>query len=323
MSISRRHFIGTAAITGLAAASASGADTMPKRTLGKTGEQVSILVFGSGSRFLMYKEEDKALEALNKALEMGITYIDTAFSYGNGVSEERVGKVLKARGGKKGLFLATKVNERNGDKAMKIIEGSLKRLQVDQVDLLHIHGLEDEKDLAAIEAKDGVLNVVRKMRDQKVARFIGITCHYDPIVLKTALERHDFDCTQMALNAARAGMRTPDNKFKLGLTANDSFESLALPVARKKNMGVIAMKVFGQEALVGAGTPEQLIRYALSLPGVSAAVAGMPKLEHIEQNIEVAKNFKPLSKSEMESLPTKLYREKMAMDRFFHHHVDA
>jgi predicted aldo/keto reductase-like oxidoreductase len=323
MSISRRDFIGTTAISTIAATSASGAEAMPKRTLGKTGEKVSILVFGSGSRFLMYKEEEKALEALNKALDMGITYIDTAYSYGNGTSEERVGKVLKARGGKKGLFLATKVQERNGEKAMRIFEGSLKRLNVSQVDLLHIHGLMNADDLAAIEAEDGVLKVVQKIRDQKMARFIGITCHHDPMVLKTALERHEFDCTQMALNAARAGMRTPDDKFKLGLTSKDSFESIALPVARRKNMGVIAMKVFGQEGLVGKAEPEQLIRYSLSIPGVSACVAGMPKLEHIEQNITIAKNYKPLAPAEMQDLSKKLERHKMAMDLFFHNHVDA
>ncbi len=90
---------------------------------------------------------------------------------------------------------------------MKILEGSLKRLQTDQIDLIHIHDLKGDDDLAAIEAKDGVLAVLRKLRDQKVTRFIGVTSHTDPTVLKTALERHDFDCTQMALNAALVGMK--------------------------------------------------------------------------------------------------------------------
>ena len=146
--------------------------------LGKTGVRVSILAMGGGSRFLMYKEEDKALEALNRAFDLGITYMDTAFGYGNGLSEERVGKVMKDR--RKGIFLATKVNKRKGDEAMAIIEGSLKRLQTDHVDLIHIHDLKGADDLAAIEAKDGVLAVLRKLRDQKVARFIGITSHTDP-----------------------------------------------------------------------------------------------------------------------------------------------
>ena len=146
---------------------------LPTRVLGKTGVRVSILAMGGGSRFLMYKDEDKALDALHRAFDLGITYMDTAFGYGNGLSEERVGKVMKDR--RKGVFLATKVSKRKGDEAMEIIEGSLKRLQTDQVDLLHIHDLKGEDDLAAIEAKDGVLAVLRKMRDQKVARFIGIS----------------------------------------------------------------------------------------------------------------------------------------------------
>ena len=86
--------------------------------------------------------------------------------------------------------------------ARRILEGSLKRLETDQIDLIHVHALMGADDLAKIEAKDGVLNALYKMRDEKLTRFVGITCHDDPAVLKTALERHDFDCVQMALNAA-------------------------------------------------------------------------------------------------------------------------
>lgn len=99
---------------------------------------------------------------------------------------------------RKEVFLATKVQERDGEEAMRIVEGSLKRLQTDQVDLIHIHALMDEEDLARIEKKGGPLVVLLKMRDQKITKNIGITCHHDPTVLKLALERHDFDCTQMA-----------------------------------------------------------------------------------------------------------------------------
>ena len=176
MTLSRRRFLKGTGVSVAAGATwraeARGSERrLPTRVLGKTGVRVSILAMGGGSRFLMYKEEDKALEALNRAFDLGITYMDTAFGYGNGLSEERVGKVLKHR--RKGIFLATKINKRKGDEAMKILEGSLKRLQTDHLDLLHIHDLKGEDDLAAIEAKDGVLAVVRKMRDQKVARFIG------------------------------------------------------------------------------------------------------------------------------------------------------
>src|ERR1700676_1821484 len=232
MSISRRKFIESAAIATIAANAAT-PSPIPMRTFGKTGARVSILAFGCGSRFLAYKEEDQALAALNHALDAGINYIDTAASYGDGLSEQRVGKVLQARG-RKGLWLTTKVEPRNGDEAMRIIERSLKNLQVDYVDLLHMHSLSTPADLAAIEAKDGVLNLLYKLRDQKVARHIGITCHTDPAVLKTALERFDLDCTQMALNAARIGMAAEVKYDDPGT----SFESLALPVAQKKNMGI-------------------------------------------------------------------------------------
>ncbi len=327
MAISRREFLESAAALSLTAQSALGAAVdsktgMPTRILGKTGARVSVLAFGCGSRFLMYKEEDQALAALTKALDLGITYIDTAFSYGNGLSEERVGKLMPAR--RKQVWLATKVQARKGDEAMRIVEGSLKRLQTDHVDLLHIHALLEADDLAAIEAKDGVLPVVYKLREQKVARFIGITCHQNPQMLKTALERHDFDCTQMALNAARAGMVTVDRKMAMGQpNLHDSFESIALPVALRKKMGVIGMKVFGQEKLVGQVTVEKLIQYTLSLP-VTACTAGMPKPEFIEENIRIAKAFKQMSPHEMKTLSDEVAsKNKLALDRFFHNHVDA
>src|SRR5450755_4223923 len=317
MRISRRDFLGTAAITGATAFAAT--DSMPTRVLGRTGARVSILAMGGGSRFLMYRDEDKALAALNRAFDLGINYMDTAYSYGNGLSEERVGKVMKTR--RKGIFLATKINARKGDEAQRILEGSMKRLQTDHVDLIHVHSLTDEKDLAAVEAPDGVLKVLLKLRDQKVTRFIGITSHTDPVVLKTALERHDFDCTQMALNAAQVGMGSGKGGMVPNKALKTSFEEVALPVAHRKNMGVIAMKVFAQEALVGQATPEKLIYYSLSLPGVTIAVAGMPKFEFIDQNIALAKAFKPLPAAEMKQISTELSaRNKMALDRFFSSH---
>src|SRR5215203_5691244 len=229
MELTRRDFLSTASALALAGI-AEAQDTrtgMPIRTLGKTGAKVSVIAFGSGSRFLAYKEEDKALEAMTKALDAGVTYIDTAFAYGQGQSETWVGKLMPAR--RDSVFLATKVSARPGDEAKRSIEGSLRRLNTDRVDLLHIHDLKTADDLASVEAKGNVLDVVRQMRDQKVARFIGITSHTDPAVLKAALERHDFDCTQMALNAAKAGMAAGISAY--GEVHEQSFETLALPVA--------------------------------------------------------------------------------------------
>ena len=312
MPISRRDFIGTAALGAVAAPLVS-ATGMPMRTLGNTGTQVSILAFGGGSRFVGYPE-DKGLEVLNHALDLGITYVDTAESYGkDGASQIRVGKVLKARG-RKGLWLASKIGARKYDDFMRLLDISLKRLQVDYVDLLHIHALMGPDDLEAVSAKDGAYAAAVKAKLEKKARFIGITCHAFPDVLKTALERHEFDCTQMALNAAMRGQEKG---------AKSSFEATALPVALRKKMGVTAMKIFAQDVLVGQAPPDKLIRYSMSLP-VAAAVIGMPKPEHVEQNVQVAKAFKPMPPEEMKRISGELSaKNSMALNHFFQNHVDA
>jgi predicted aldo/keto reductase-like oxidoreductase len=318
MGISRREFLeSTAALGTLAAGAADAAPAMPKRILGKTGERVSILGFGGGSRWLMFKEEE-GLVALNKALDAGITYVDTAESYGNGESQKRIGKVFKARGGKKGIFLASKIGakggKRDGSDFMRMLDESLKRLQLDQVDLLHVHALMGPDDLAKISAKGGAYEAAVKAKEQKLTRFIGVTCHAYPDVLKTALERHDFDCTQMALNA---GLRTQVKDSK------GCFETTALPVALHKKMGITAMKIFAQEALVGQAPVAKLIYYSMSLP-VAAAVIGMPNMANLEENIQLAKAFKPLPADEMKSLSGELSsKNKVALERFFCHHIDA
>jgi predicted aldo/keto reductase-like oxidoreductase len=204
---------------------------------------------------------------------------------------------------------------------MRRIDECLKRLNTDHVDLLHMHSLTDENDLAAIEAQDGVLKAIQKAKDQKMTRFIGVTSHTDPRVLAKLLDRHELDCTQMALNAAKAGMAK--GVSGLGESHPYSFEATALPVAKRKNMGVTAMKIFAQEGLTGKAPIEKLISYALSLP-VAAAVLGMPKLEYIDENIAVAKAFKPMPANEMRQLSGELAGEhKARLDEFFSHHIDA
>jgi len=325
MDISRREFLGTTtlgvAASPLVAAKGDKAG-MPTRVLGKTGARVSILAFGCGSRFLKYTEEDQAVEALTRALDNGITYVDTADDYGkNHLSEQRVGKVLKGR--RQGIFLATKLSNRDGSQSRRIVEESLKALQVDQIDLVHIHSLISPEDLAKIEEKGGVLDELQKIKSQKIIRFIGFTSHADPEALKAALERHDFDVTQMALNAGQVNMKNGKGGMVPNEAMKTSFQQLALPVANRKKMGVIAMKVMAQDALIGQTSAEKLLQYSLSLP-VTACVVGMPKLEHIDANISLAKSFKPMSASEMRQLAEPLSeRNKQALDRFFAHHVDA
>jgi uncharacterized protein len=323
MTFSRRQFLESAAMASLAASTGHAAEPgkLPTRVLGKTGVRVSVLGIGGGSRFLSYKDEDKALEALNSAIDSGIHYVDTAQSYGNGVSETRVGKVMAQR--RKEVFLVTKIQERDPDKAMARLEKSFKNLQTDRIDLVHIHSLTTEDDLALIEKKDGVLERLMKMRDGKAIRFVGVTSHTDPTVLKTALERHDFDCTQMALNAALVGMQNGKAGMEINPTMIPSFESIALPVALKKKMGVLAMKVFAADGIVGQAPLEKLLYYSMSLP-VSACVVGMPKLEFITQNTAMAKQFRPLPDAERRDLSLALSsKNKQALDRYFRRHIDA
>jgi len=325
MPFSRREFLAACSTAALELNAGTDDQTkMPMRTLGQTGQKVTIAAFGCGSRFLMYQQEDEALAALEKALNLGIRYLDTAYGYGNGKSEARVGKILPKW--RKDVFLATKLTARTYDDAMRMAEGCLKRLNTDHADLIHIHSLTDEADLAKVEAPDGILKALYKLREQKMTRFIGVTSHTDPKVLATAIGRNDFDCTQMALNAARIGMLSG----KGGMVPNPahgareiSFEAMALPVANRKKMGVIAMKVFGQEALSTKAPIDKLIQYSLSLP-VSACVIGMPKPEQISENIGHVKSFAPMPTGEMLKFSDDLaVSYKASLDRFFADHVDA
>jgi hypothetical protein len=207
------------------------------------------------------------------------------------------------------VFLATKVppNARTRDAALREVEASLKRLQTDHVDLLHAHSLGREDDLAKIEAPDGVLKALYELRSQKVARFIGITSHTDGAVMAKAIERHDLDCVQMAMNPARA----------------NRFEELALPAARKKDLGVILMKVTAQEKLLGPGgaPPASLLRYGWSLP-VSTVVCGMPRLEYLEANVASARAFEAMPPAEMDRLRGELAGRQVALESFFARHHD-
>jgi uncharacterized protein len=310
--ITRRAFLEATALA--AAASAVGPvearGTLPHRRFGRSGLQVSVLAFGCGSRFLAYRDEQDAVNVLNRAIDGGITYVDTAVGYGNGESERRVGLVMKTR--RKDVVLATKIPEtvRDRDGALRIVEASLKRLQTDHVDVLHLHSLGDAVDLARIEAPDGALKALYELRDQKVTRCAGITSHTDGAVMARAIERNDLDAVQMAMNPAGA----------------NQFEELALVAATKKDLGIICMKVTAQEQLVGTGPGragiEALLRYALSLP-VSAAVVGMPKPEFLDENLRLARSFTPLSPAEQEKVRQQVAPAQAAVAAYFTAHRDA
>jgi predicted aldo/keto reductase-like oxidoreductase len=178
------------------------------------------------------------------------------------------------------------------------------------VDLLHIHSLARAEDLAKIEAPDGALKGLLEAREQKMARAIGMTSHTSGEVLAEAIRRHDLDCVQMALNASQ----------------NGKFEELALPAARAKNLGIIAMKITGQEFLLGSspgkGEMDSLLRYSLSLP-VSAAVVGMPRKEMLDHNLEIARNFAPWPESDMERLRKELQPSRDGLEKNLSGHSDG
>jgi aryl-alcohol dehydrogenase-like predicted oxidoreductase len=245
---------------------------------------------------------------LEKVIASGINYLDTAVGYGDGESETRVGRVMATR--RKDVFLATKVptRSRTRDAALKEVEASLKRLQTDHLDLLHLHSLGDEADLAKIEAPDGALKALYELREQKVTRFIGMTSHTDGAVMAKAIERNDLDCVQMAMNPTRAS----------------AFEEKALTAAQAKGLGVLLMKSTGQEKLLGEGgaTASELLRYAWSL-SISAAVVGMPKPELLEANAAAARAFSPMTAAEMDALSHRLAPARTALERFFADHRDG
>ncbi len=321
--MNRRQFLETVALGFVASPVLASSTTkgLPRRSLGRTGIEVPILGFGSGSRFLMYEQEDEALEALNRAIDLGICYIDTAHAYGEGRSEERIGRIMTTR--RNEVILATKIPGRTAETARRQIELSLHRLRTDRLEVLHIHALKDAEDLKQIEAPGGVLEAMYEAREQKITRAIGITCHADPAALATALKRHDFDCTQMALNAGLASMRDTSKGMKVAPAGENSFDRLALPVAVRKHMGVIAMKVFGQEQLLGAASVDQLLSYALSLP-VSLASIGMPRFEHIERNAALARSFTRMSARQRRRLEQSIDSgHKVAMVHLLEQHEDV
>lgn len=335
----RREFIGAAAASAAVAQTAA----LPTRPFGKTGLTPSLIAIGCGNRLYMaYKKPEDAEQAVRLALDLGITYLDTAQAYGDGLSETIVGRAIGGRRDK--LVVATKTPARTADELMRRFEDSLKRLGTDRLDVLHIHSLKFEDDLAAIEAKGGALEALYRLRDQKAVRAIGITSHVDPATLAKALERHDFDCTQMALNAGLQG-RSPDGSgywkkrepgkpedvFAEALPPRpfpgSSFQHLALPVARRKKLGIVAMKVTGQEGLIGdapgRASAHDLIRYALSLP-VSVVTIGMPKVDFIRSNTAFARQFAPMNAREMRAFSDRVAgANKVALDRRFSDHIDA
>jgi aryl-alcohol dehydrogenase-like predicted oxidoreductase len=283
---------------------APGQQAIPQQTLGKTGVKVSVLALGGviGMQLPLSEKHDPAAIA-ETALDLGITYFDTAPSYNNGQSETNYGQVLARR--RKEVFLACKTGDRSYDGTMRSVEQSLKRLRTDHLDLLQIHGVSGEEDLPAWGKSDGVVAALQKLREQKVTRFIGVTGHDNAEMLRRAIEMYEFDTLLTTLNPV--GRRRP-------------FREELLPAANRKQMGVIAMKVMGGgNGCLVTGNPfkkvlrayhdetsrqveaPSLIRYTLGLP-ISVAVIGVASIEQLKANVAVVKEAKPMIVAERQDL---------------------
>ena len=265
---------------------------LPTRILGKTGVEIPLLVVGCGSRFCTVIDPDMSSEILTYALDHGFYYWDTAhdYVYNNVVSEERLGLVLKNR--RDEVFLSTKIGERTYDGGMRHLEESLTRLQTDRLDLLQIHLIRSLEDVEAICAENGVLKVLRKAKDEKVTRFIGFTGHLDARAMTELQNRHAFDTMLIALNHYPEMQGDPEKQ--------------AIPAAAGKNMGVLVMKVIRPRETVEGVSPENLIRYALSLENVSAATIGTDSLDVLKKNIALVQSFQKMSPAEMQQMTVAL-----------------
>ena len=300
--LNRREFLAAGAAV-LAAAGVAGAQKttgdgflplpgtkLPSRPFGASGARVSLLTFGAGGSW-MTPGDDVALRTLSEALDAGVNIIDTAEGYGN--SESIIGRLMPER--RKSVLLQTKIAGRDPATWWGRLEASLKRLQVDYVDSLQIHHLEPGGDLTKLEVKGGPLEQLYKAKEQKLCRWIGVSCHSDSRMLVDFIRRHELDNVLISLNVATGGF----NDF--------GFEEIALPETTKRGLGVMAMKVMGVGQIADkfpGFDHATCLRYVLSLP-VSTATITMPNLDHVRRNIETVKNFKPFSAEEMARLKEK------------------
>jgi uncharacterized protein len=265
---------------------------MPKRKLGKTGHNVSLFGLGGQATIQNPHKQEEVIEIINTAIDLGVNYIDTAAAYGSfygeehwGASERNIGEVMKDR--RDEVFLATKTNFTDYNGAMQIIEKSLENLQTDHIDLWQLHNLKTHSTLDEFLGPRGAGNAFNEMKSQGVIGFTGVAGHWNPEVLKRAIEEFDFDCILMALNAADVHYLP--------------FQYDLLDTAVKRNLGIIVMKVAALGSIFGHGgiiTMEQALRYVWSFP-ISTAIVGISNVDELEENIAIAYNFEKYTDQQM------------------------
>jgi predicted aldo/keto reductase-like oxidoreductase len=303
--VSRRGFLKGAAIAGVSAVipadkiptaveikdeSALGNFQAPKRPLGKTGLQCSILGMG-GFHLATVADQTEINNMVAKATDHGINIFDNAWEYLNGLSEERLGVALRGRRDSVIVMSSVCTHGRKQDVAMRMLEESLVRLQTDHLDVWQIHEVIYHNDPELIYLHDGVLEALTKAKQQGKVRFVGFDGHKHPAIHLEMLNRgYAFDTVQMPLNPL-------DPNFR-------SFERNVLPVANERGIAVLGMKSMGGSGELiskGAFTPSQALTYAMSLP-VATTISGMDSMEVLDQNLMILRAFKPLSADAMQLL---------------------
>ena len=268
--------------------------TFPKRLLGRTGEWVPILGFGTAS-IGRGVGDDVAAFLLNRAVDLGVTYIDTAPEIGGyGRAQKQIGRALSTR--RREIFLTTKLFEPKGSDARRLLETCLSELRTDHVDLLYVHSLgHDKMDPDVVFAKDGVFEAVMKAKEEGLALHVGVTGHNRPDRFVRAIADYDLDVLMTAANFA--DVHTYD------------FEGSIWPLAHSKNMGLVAMKVYGgikggghTPALMDEKHHDMALRYALSLEGCATAVVGIVNADELDENIMRARAYVPLVEEERAEL---------------------
>ncbi|MBW3636889.1 MAG: aldo/keto reductase [Armatimonadetes bacterium] len=253
---------------------------LPLRFLGETGQQVTIFGLGGASSQtpLSQGPREEAVAIIERALDLGVNYFDTAATYGNGRSERVLGEVAKRRRG--AMFLASKSDQRSYDGAMRELEASLKRLQTDHLDLWQMHRASlADRDTRPAFASDGAIKALQRAKDEKIVRFAGVSGHHRSDVLIDWLERFPFDTLLLAINAA-------DKHHP------DSLVRRVLPVAAQKKVGVIAMKIPAYGRLLreekGVGINDAM-HYALSQSGVACGIIACDSIAMLEENVAAAR----------------------------------
>lgn len=265
--------------------------SFPRRTLGHTGEEVSMI--GIGGYHLGMPSEQEAIRIVRTALDNGLNFLDNSWDYNDGASEERMGKALRD-GYRQKAFLMTKIDGRDAKSATRQLDESLKRLQTDHLDLLQFHEVIRMDDPERIFAAGGGMEAMVKARQAGKLRYIGFTGHKSPYIHKHMLEVADqhkflFDSVQMPLNPLDAHF--------------ESFTGIVLPILTRKNIGVLGMKPLAEGNILKSKTVSAVdcLRYALSLP-TSVVITGCDSMERLQQALDVGRNFKPLSEAERTSL---------------------